>query len=228
KRYFAVVGYFLLPYDDFVRSRRKLLHLRRRHRSQLLDGNMQRGNPPGHARAAIYPNHGDAKRQPAGRLRHAWISIIALWANVDPDPVKQMTWKQPRRGAREGATAVETAIVIAVLMTLIFGIIEFGMALWQLNTMELAVQQAGRWALINNTDASLVTDTEAQMIAILPSASTTCTGVPAANQICISASTTAGVSPAPSTMTLTASYGFNVLGITGTQVLTSQATVPLI
>lgn len=139
-----------------------------------------------------------------------------------------MTWKQPRRGAREGATAVETAIVIAVLMTLIFGIIEFGMALWQLNTMELAVQQAGRWALINNTDASLVTDTEAQMIAILPSASTTCTGVPAANQICISASTTAGVSPAPSTMTLTASYGFNVLGITGTQVLTSQATVPLI
>jgi Flp pilus assembly protein TadG len=105
---------------------------------------------------------------------------------------------------------------------LIFGIIEFGMALWQWSTMELAVQQAGRYAMINNSDASLITDTETQMTAILPSASSSCTGPPAAGQICISVTTSAG------TMTLTAAYGYNVLGLTGTYTVTSQATVPLI
>ena len=128
----------------------------------------------------------------------------------------------PCWGSDEGATAVETAIIISVLMILIFGIIEFGMALWQWSTMELAVQQAGRYAMIHNSDTTLVTDTEAQMTAILPSASSSCTGPPAANQICISVTTSAG------TMTLTAAYGYNVLGLTGTYSVTSQATVPLI
>jgi Flp pilus assembly protein TadG len=136
----------------------------------------------------------------------------------------------PCCGWDEGATAVETAIIISVLMVLIFGIIEFGMALWQWNTMELAVQQAGRWAMINNSDTTLVTDTEAQMTTILPSASTTCTGSPGANQICVSAacnpSSCVSTTSTP-VMTLTASYGYSVLGITGTQVLTSQATFPL-
>jgi Flp pilus assembly protein TadG len=61
-----------------------------------------------------------------------------------------MDRKQRRREWNEGATAVETAIIIAVLTTLIFGIIEFGMALWQSNTMLLAVEQAGRYVMINN------------------------------------------------------------------------------
>src|SRR5207253_6488296 len=50
----------------------------------------------------------------------------------------------------EGATAVEGALVISVLMFLIFGIVEFGMALWAWNTMGLAVQDAGRYAMVNN------------------------------------------------------------------------------
>jgi hypothetical protein len=64
------------------------------------------------------------------------------------------------------------------------------------------------------------------MTAILPSASTTCTGAPAANQICISA-TVPSPQTTPPTMTLTAAYGFSVLGLTGTQTLTSQGTFPL-
>ena len=140
---------------------------------------------------------------------------------------RTMPRKCLRRGSEEGATAVEAAIIFSVVFVLMFGIIEFGMALWQWNTMELAVQQAGRWAMINNSDATLIADTKAHMTAILPSASSSCTGSPAANQICISASTTPAVSPLPSTITLTAAYGFNVIGLTPTYTLTSQATLPL-
>jgi hypothetical protein len=53
--------------------------------------------------------------------------------------------------------------------------------------------------------------------------STTCT-TPTADQICLSADTTAGTA---FTMTLTAAYGFNVIGLSPTYVLSSQATIPL-
>ncbi len=127
----------------------------------------------------------------------------------------------------EGATAVEAALVISVLMFLIFGIIEFGMALWAWNTMGLAVQDAGRYAMINNASATVQADAINLMQTSLATApgtvSTTCT-TPTADQICLSASTTAGT---PSLMTLTAAYGFKVIGLSPTYTLTSQATFPL-
>jgi Flp pilus assembly protein TadG len=135
----------------------------------------------------------------------------------------------------EGATAVEAALVISVLIFLTFGIIEFGMALWAWNTMGLAVQDAGRYAMINNgyptnppgCTGTLASCTVTQMQTSLATApgtvSTTCT-TPTADQICLSASTTAGT---PSLMTLTAAYGFKVIGLSPTYTLTSQATFPL-
>jgi Flp pilus assembly protein TadG len=138
--------------------------------------------------------------------------------------------KARRRGWDEGATAVEAAIVLSVLIALLFGIIEFGTAIWQWNTMGLAVQQAGRWAMINNSDKSLASDTETQMQKVLPSASV-CTlngaviNPPAAGNICVYASTAAG---APSTISLTAMYAYNALGIIpGTLTVASQGTFPL-
>jgi Flp pilus assembly protein TadG len=61
-----------------------------------------------------------------------------------------MARKTKQRGWEEGATAVEAALVSSVLIVLIFGIIEFGMALWAWNTMGLAVQDAGRYVMINS------------------------------------------------------------------------------
>src|SRR5436190_1451825 len=55
-----------------------------------------------------------------------------------------------RRSWDEGATAVESAIVLSLLFMLVFGILEFGMALWQWQTMELVVLQEGRNAMVNN------------------------------------------------------------------------------
>lgn len=134
-------------------------------------------------------------------------------------------------GSEEGATAVEAALIIGVLVFLIFGIFDFGMALWNWNTMQLAVQNAGRYVMVQYASGSscdtscAVSQMQASLVTAPGTVSTTCTTTPAADQICLSASTT--TSGSPLTMTLTASYGFNVIGLSSTYTLTSQATFPL-
>src|SRR6201993_832803 len=98
----------------------------------------------------------------------------------------------------EGVAAVAAAFILPILFFAILGIVEFGTAFWQWNTLLLAVEQAGRYVMVNNTTCD-VSCAETQMQAILSTA-TVCT-TPTAGQICVSASTTAGTPP---TMTLTA------------------------
>jgi Flp pilus assembly protein TadG len=131
--------------------------------------------------------------------------------------------KISRRRWDEGTAAIEAALVLPVLFLLILGIIEFGMAMWQWNTMLLAVEQAGRYVMVNINNAGCdVSCAEGQMQAVLSGASV-CT-TPSSGQICVSASTSTGT---PSTMTLTAAYSFNFLALTGPFTITSQGTVPL-
>src|SRR5262249_5365942 len=97
---------------------------------------------------------------------------------------------------------------------------------WQWNTMEFAVEQAGRWAMLNPSDATLVSDAEAQMTQVLSSASScTVTGTavnpPAAGNVCVYASS------ATSTITLTAIYAYNPLGVSRAFTVTSQTTCPI-
>jgi len=122
----------------------------------------------------------------------------------------------------EGAAAIEAALIVPVLFFVIFAIIELGIAFWQWNTMLLAVEQAGRYVMVNNSSCD-VSCAETQMQAVLSSASV-CTS-PTTGQVCVSASTSAGT---PSTMTLTAAYNFNLLSLFGPFTITSQGTVPLI
>lgn len=117
--------------------------------------------------------------------------------------------------------AVEAAITFSALMMLLFGIVQFGFALWQANTMMLAVQQAARYAMVNNESITPAL-AETQMQAVLTSASV-CT-TPTAGQICVNA--TRNVGP-PKTMTLTAAYDFNLVAFVAPFTMTSQATVPL-
>ena len=65
-----------------------------------------------------------------------------------------MQWRNPRRGRQEGAATVEAAISLSVLLLLILGIVEFGVALYNWNTMQLAIQQAGRFVMINNASCN--------------------------------------------------------------------------
>jgi len=131
--------------------------------------------------------------------------------------------KNPKRRWDEGAAAIEAAFVLPLLFLFVLGIAEFGMALWQWNTMLLAVEQAGRWAMINNADANLVADVETQMQAVLSSAAVCTTPTP--GQTCVSASITAGT---PSTMTLSAAYSFSPFAAFFQPfTISSQGTVPL-
>jgi Flp pilus assembly protein TadG len=130
-------------------------------------------------------------------------------------------WRNSRRRWDEGAAAIEAGLVLPLLFLAVLGIVEFGMAIWQWNTMLLAVEQAGRYVMINNSTCN-ASCAETQMQAVLSSASV-CT-TPTSGQICVSASTTAGT---PSTMTLSAAYNFNLLSLFTPFTITTQGTVPL-
>ena len=132
---------------------------------------------------------------------------------------------RPRGGWEEGATAVEAAIIFAILFTLVFGIVEFGLTLLQWNTMELAVLQVGRYAMVNNGNITPAI-AEHKMQAALPGAAISCPlpASPAAGAWYVCATTTAG---APNTMSLSANYGYNIMGFAGPFNVTAQATVPL-
>ncbi len=159
-----------------------------------------------------------------------------------------MRGRSYRPGWDEGATAVETAITISLSLALVFGILEFGMALWQSNTMVLAVEEAGRYVMVNNTSCNTASCAESQLKATLSSYgglvtsanSGICSGsppnftAPSPGNICVYATAPAGANP--QTMTLTAVYAYsNIIGPTGlfTGVLsgpftsTSEATFPL-
>jgi Flp pilus assembly protein TadG len=54
-----------------------------------------------------------------------------------------------RFGAEEGAAAVEAGLIISVLLLLVVGSVELGRAFWTHNTMLLAVEEAGRYAMVH-------------------------------------------------------------------------------
>src|SRR5260370_33500956 len=90
------------------------------------------------------------------------------------------------RGWDEGAVAVEAAITFSLMLTLIFGVVGFGFALWQSNTMMLAVEQAGRYVMVNNASCN-TSCALGQMQTVLTPAPPSPT--PTAGHICVSATT---------------------------------------
>ena len=57
------------------------------------------------------------------------------------------------RGPEEGATAVETAIILSAFAVLVFGLVEFAQIFWTWNTMLLALEEGGRYAIMYNPTA---------------------------------------------------------------------------
>ena len=159
-----------------------------------------------------------------------------------------MRWRSPRRGWDEGATTVEAAITISLSLALVFGIFEYGMALWQANTMVLAVEEAGRCVMVNSSLCGTANGAENQMKVSLSAygglvtsaGSGICAGTPPSltapspGTICVYAGAPTGANP--QTMTLTAVYAYSniivpsglLAGVlSGPFTSTSQATFPL-
>ena len=128
----------------------------------------------------------------------------------------------------KGATAAEMAIVLLAVIVLILGMVEFAVGYWMLHTTLLAVEEIGRYAMVNNATVT-TTDAESRVCNVLTGSTSACTNPavgqpcsPAAGQYCVDATSANG------TMTLTASYGFNFIELSGSSLtLTSQVTVPL-
>jgi Flp pilus assembly protein TadG len=140
-----------------------------------------------------------------------------------------------RRGKEEGSAAIETAIVLPVLLLFAIGSVEFGRALWTYHTMLLSVEEAGRYTMIYGESPSLLT-------------SASCPNVDAVTlQNCAVAKANAslaayggnGVSvtwipdaSVPPNVTITATYSFNfidpILLPFGPITLSSQVIVPTI
>jgi Flp pilus assembly protein TadG len=56
--------------------------------------------------------------------------------------------RSSRRSSEAGSAAVEASVTISALLLLIVGTVEFGQAVWTSNTMLLAIEEAGRYAMV--------------------------------------------------------------------------------
>lgn len=74
-----------------------------------------------------------------------------------------------------GATAVEFALLLPVLLAVLLAVLEFGRALWLRQDMQFAVEEAARFALVDETatSAAIVARAAARMAAVGPAAAAT-------------------------------------------------------
>ena len=59
---------------------------------------------------------------------------------------------------QKGQSLLEMAFVSLIFFFLLFGIIEFGRALWTYNTIVQSTRQAARWAVVNVANSADTTD----------------------------------------------------------------------
>ena len=153
-----------------------------------------------------------------------------------------MNWATPSRHVgEEGAAAVEAGLIMSVLLLLVVGSVEFGRAFWTYNTMLLAVEEAGRYAMTYNHGLALTCSGQSQA-SYCPTLSNTplanCAALRAQQVLSAYQAPNIGVSviedttSSPTTITVCASYSFDFIAPQllpyGPLNLTSRVTVPLI
>jgi Flp pilus assembly protein TadG len=69
---------------------------------------------------------------------------------ADADPPPMIRRPASRRCGEAGSVAVEFAVILSPLVFLILGAIQFGFVFWNWNSMLLAVEEAGRYAMLYN------------------------------------------------------------------------------
>ncbi len=130
-----------------------------------------------------------------------------------------------RGAADDGSVAVEAAITLSVLLFLLLGSVQFGLAYFAWNTMLLAIEEAGRYAMLYNP-VNYPSGPPASMCSVTPATLANC-AVDWANQNFGNMfQFTAGTDPnCPSGMTFSATYTFNIVTPIS---LTRYLCVPLI
>jgi Flp pilus assembly protein TadG len=137
--------------------------------------------------------------------------------------------KRRLRDAEDGATAVEAAFVLSILIFVVLLIINFGQTFYIWNTLQLVVGQTSRNVIVQNgilggsgCDATCAeTALQKAIQALLGSTPSIC-ATPTAGQYCVNASISTAMTT--TTMTLSAMYGFEFLSA---YTLVGQITVPI-
>ena len=78
-----------------------------------------------------------------------------------------MMLARKRNQQRKGATVVEMAFVVIIFMMLMFGILEYCMIVFTQNVVENAAREGARSAVVNISDPTLVTDTQAYVLTLM-------------------------------------------------------------
>ena len=78
-----------------------------------------------------------------------------------------------RRARRSGAAAVETALVMLPFLVFVFGVFEYGRLLMVWNVVDNAARTGCRYALVNNTSATIATDVTTQVTNTMAGLNTT-------------------------------------------------------
>jgi len=68
-----------------------------------------------------------------------------------------------RHGRRRGAVAVETALVMILLTSFVFGVFEYGRLSMDLSLLGNAAREGCRYALANNTSPTVIADVQARV-----------------------------------------------------------------
>jgi Flp pilus assembly protein TadG len=142
---------------------------------------------------------------------------------------------RPRRGKEEGSAAVEAALVLPILLLFMIGSVEFGRALWTYHTMLLAVEEAGRYAMVYGASPNLLSSASCPNVTTVTLSN--CAVAKANAYLAAYGGTGVTVSPSedsstPPNLTITATYPFNFVtpGLLpyGPITLSIQVTVPTI
>lgn len=89
-----------------------------------------------------------------------------------------------------GSTAVEFAMVLPLLVAVVFGVLEFGRAMWMRQSMQFAVEEAARYALANTTASATAISTiaSARLATVGPDAGIAVATTLDANAVTVTAS----------------------------------------
>ena len=125
-----------------------------------------------------------------------------------------------RHTTEAGTAAVEAVIVMSVLLLAVVGGAETARALWTYNTMLMAVEQAGRYAMMYNhrPPANCMTQTQASQCPALSNTPAANCSAWYAQQIlaayrapAIAVSVAVDTTTSPATMTICASHSFDFI-----------------
>jgi len=84
-----------------------------------------------------------------------------------------MGWIRSRNGSSRGQTIVEFALIAPVFFLLLFGIIDFGMALDQRITLQHAIREGARYGAVHTVCLDIQERTESQARNIIAAADVT-------------------------------------------------------